>query len=134
MIEVLREEFPEYAFEIADDVLNVFPADIKDESLARLLDLRIDHFDLGRFGNRNTLRDSIYELPEVEAFRLENKLEAVKAYNATNANFVLDDRAPKRLSGLTIKNLLNTIVRYSSSKFWLVKRYGEKGDKLLLSF
>ncbi len=125
---------PLYTWDIVDDVINVFPKSDREPFLKALLETRIESLRIAERMDRFTFRESLTKTPEVRgtltAFGIQsnNEIFSSSDIRPLGRGFSLD------ASNMTVKSILNRVIRDSETKFWIVNRDGEQKQYLLLNF
>jgi hypothetical protein len=118
------EHAPGYKWVEQDGVVDVLP----EHSAESVLDLKIDHFEV-RDAMPDEIRDAITSLPEVKAWLTQNKV--VERSFITPIILINDNgkaalpRASIDVRGLTLREIINKIVRSPGFHGWSFVRYGE---------
>lgn len=116
----------QYAWEITDGVVNVFPKDYhRDLLLEELLETKIGSFSIKEKTNCWTLVESLITTPEIKEI-LEIKKTTYRSRSFSGAyipqlgrHFTLD------VSNMQLKTILNKVTKESqTAKFWLITRNG----------
>jgi hypothetical protein len=94
-----------YRWEISEDVVNIIPAECRDERLLRLMELRIDYFAMEKKGDLlvGKILDRILDLPEVKAFEKANNLRIHRG----DFDALFRPLGQLRLSKVSFRQLLN---------------------------
>ena len=133
LLDSVVSQNPLYAWNIEDDVINVFPKGNREPVLKSLLETRIEAFRVDPDRGRLTFRESLTESPSVKS--------VLAAFGVKSNNEVFSSRDIRPLSrgyslnvsNATVKSILNRVVRESATKFWIVNLDGEKRQHLLLN-
>ena len=134
VLDSLVEQEPQYTWEVRDNVINVFPVQLRDEFLKKLLETKIEKFSPQKSMNKFEIRDMIVELPEVKALLKAEKVKALNRYYSTRRSIYADDEIDLSISNTDVRGVLNKIARDSEHKIWFIERIGEKREDLLVSF
>jgi hypothetical protein len=137
VLDAITAQDPRYEWKLVDSVINVFPKEGRDEFLRDLLETRVSRFAIEKGTGLFDIRRLITEAPEVRA-----KLERAGISHGvggfvTNADFA--EAAPGfalDVSGLTLREILNSVIAKSKTKYWIVNRLGGEHDtsKLIINF
>ena len=120
---------PRYKWEETSGVINVMPKEDSDDLLSTIVsDFQIN----GQ--SRINLKQAIFDLPEVKS-----KLESMRV---SPLNVELITAASKDafsiphavLTNVTLRDVLNHIIRHSSSHYWVVSRFGDRKDLVIMKF
>lgn len=123
-----------YKWRVVDGVINVFPARERDEFVERLLEVRVRQFAVEKGAGLWDIRVNITNLPEVKTVLEDAKILPMIAswtnadHLEAGAGFSLD------MTGASVREILNEIVRKSDAKYWVVNRYRDNADLLTLNF
>lgn len=118
----LMGQMKNYAWEITDEVVNIYPTAGRDRLLAQLSDLRIRRFSIRKGADFDTIQAMVaFGLPEVQSLLRANRsgAESYKGGEFLNAEYPV--RMDLNFSDLTYRELLNAIVRTKRGG-WLLKR------------
>ena len=123
-----------YNWKIVDEVVNVYPRDNHDPLLEDLLNTKIERFALGDNPTIYRIRNDIVELPEIRS-KLEKARVTPHIVAYTGIDFERVGREfSMGVSNVTLQRLLNQIIRQSGVKFWILNRFGENNEWLILNF
>jgi hypothetical protein len=121
-----------YRWEVRDGVINFIPTGSRDIFLEQLLSVRVLRFAPGRNLPRYAVRDAISELPEVRKFLEERNVNASNLSPASREGVPQKDFAPD-ISDTDVRGILNTVVRESEYKMWVIQRLGAQKKFLQIS-
>ena len=110
-----------YSWRVDNDVINIFPRKGREPKFAKLMDMKISHFQAPKDMEVGYLEAIIVlHLPEFKTFVAENGFYT-EAWQ--NASWNLDRRLPEEMSfsGLTFRELLNAITKAKRGG-WILKR------------
>jgi hypothetical protein len=123
-----------YKWTVVDGVINVFPIADRDEFVEQLLKIHVQQFDIKAGTGIWDIRASITNLPEVKA-SLESAKLIPSIASFTGADYL--EASPGftlNLSGATVREILNEIIRRSDTKYWVVNRFGDNNELLTINF
>jgi hypothetical protein len=125
------DDAPSYKWSEQDGVVNVLPR----ESMNSVLDLHISRFTV-KNATSIKVREAIDTLPEVEAWLKQNGVVDrspidIDVFARTRGKPALP-RVSLRLHNLTLRELLNGVVRKTPLSGWTVSRYGESAQYLYI--
>jgi hypothetical protein len=114
----------QYAWEIRDGVVNIFPKDdYRDALFHNLLDTRIGRFTVKENTSCWTLAETLVSTPEMkgvlEAYGISYRAPDFSGFYIPQAgrHFKLD------VSNVTLRSILNSVVEHSpTAKFWVMAR------------
>lgn len=124
---------PLYTWEIVDGVVNVFPKGGREPVLKALLETRVGDFRVSSGMSRFTFRENLTGSAEVKG------VLAAFGVKSNNEIFVSRDMAklglssPLDLSDVSVKAVLNQVIRDSETRYWIVNRDGPERQYLLLN-
>ncbi len=119
-------------WEIADDIINIYPKDGRDPRLIELLNTEVHEFILGETATLIMIQPDIYDLPEFTKFLSERNLGVTGV--RSNAQD-LKSRIPQRikLSNVKLKQVLNRLAKIKAGG-WILKvekRVSEEGKEII---
>ena len=134
VLDTLVKQEPRYAWRVIDGVINVYPKQGHGGLTEEILETRVQRFQILEGTTLFSIRRSIVELPEVK-----NKLEAAHISPAIMAFSGIDYAGAGggfslNSADLTVREILNQIIKSSSVKYWVISRYGDKNEFILLNF
>lgn len=123
-----------YTWEVKDNVINVYPVEsYRDDFLKEILETQIESFSIKKNTSRLNFRESLTRnLILKEVMKKHGVTSEIEVFfssdlSSLGRDFSLD------FSHIKVKTLLNSVVRESKSKFWIVSRYGENRKLWLLN-
>jgi hypothetical protein len=126
LVNEIMKSAPGYNWVEADGVVNVMPK----KRTSGLLDLQIAHFRVTNSGPDN-LRDAITALPEVKAWTAKTGVTERSIESLVSG---IGEEAGPRVSidfkGVTLRDVMNGIVKTPGLHMWSVSFYG-KNDRYL---
>lgn len=128
------QQNPYYKWEIIDNVINVSPVKLQDDSIKELLNTQVSHFRLFLGDGKFKIRDSILDLPEIQAAIDRAKIKSLKraySYKQSNAAPLAEIRNFEKIS---LRRILNASIELTEHKMWTIKKTGENKDNLVLMF
>lgn len=131
---VITQSNPAYCWTISDDgVINVFPKENRDSFLEELLKVRIEKFSIENNVSNIQVRTKITNLPEIKSEMSKKNLRPLNL-----AFFSSEIRKTNKfeisLENISLRELLNKIIKKSGSNFWVVSRYGKQREFLIIDF
>jgi len=134
LLDRFTKQHKEYAWEMEDGVVNIFPRDdYRDFSLDELLKVQISKFSVAENTSCWKLVDSLMKTVEVQ--------NVLKTYGITPSglNFSggffpqIGRRVAFDVSDMTLKEILNKVIKESTiAKIWLIKKYSSDQTVLIL--
>jgi hypothetical protein len=122
-----------YSWEIKDHVINVFPRDgHRDPVLKEVLDTKLDKISIHketRFSLRETLckNDAVMKILKLNNVTPSNESFSSRDFANLGRGFSLE------ASNVSIATVLNRVIRESQTKYWIIMRYGDKKQYLVLN-
>lgn len=110
-----------YKWEINDDVVNIFPAQGRDERYKKLLELNVQNFTLKKDWQIFFIRTKLFKLPEFQKFLDENKLFTYDYRSVFLGDIYRKLDVDLNFSNLTFKELLNKITKIKRGG-WILKQ------------
>lgn len=119
---------PSYKWAKVNGVINVMP----EENANNILDLRIAYFHV-RNADFNDIHTAIVSLPEVKTWLEQNHLTEQTAFVIDiliGKNGYSPPRVSLKLRDVTLRDIMNRIVKSPGFRFWSVSRWGERNQYL----
>lgn len=134
VLNAVVEQNPSYEWKLVDDVVSVFPRIDRDVLLEKFLDTRVKNFSISAGTSRQAIREALTSTPEVRT-ELENSHVMPMNSAWTNADYMeVSPGFTLSTANATVREILNQIVRTSTSKYWVANRYGDKSEFLIVNF
>jgi hypothetical protein len=106
----------------------------RDDLLKDLLGTKIQSLRIGKNPTTYAVRNSIVSVPEIKSkLKAANVTPFIVGVSGVDFERMGDDFSLS-VSDVTLQELLNRIVRQSGVKFWILNRYGEQNELLILNF
>jgi hypothetical protein len=128
-------EKPAYKWKIEEGVINLFPKEEnRDVLLSTLLDTQLLTFSSRKGLSRLDLREQLTGAPEIrnllDAYGVVADNGAISMYEVypLGRNYSLNG------ANLTVRSVLNRVIRDSETKFWFINRYGDNKEYLIINF
>jgi hypothetical protein len=125
---------PVYTWEVKDDVVNVFPRERnRDVLLKDVLETRLERISIDTQTTRFTLRQALCENVAVK------KLLSLYSVRPANETFTSRDFGKVGRdfafvgTNVSVATVLNHVIRNSPTKYWIIMRYGNKKQYLVLN-
>ena len=106
----------------------------RDRVLEQFLGVKVGRFPPPSSIDKFKIRDAIFLLPEVTNFLHKNQVSPLIRYYSYRRGLRRVGDADLSASDLTVREILNRIIRESEHKIWLVDRVGDKKESLTLDF
>jgi len=127
VLNAITEADSRYRWEEVDGVINVFPRERQDE----ILEVVVREFQVNRMPAAR-VREAITDLPEVKA-RLDSL--GVSPLHLTLMPHIRDrSLISLNLRNVTVRDILNEIARRSTSRYWVVSKFGDHNEFLIINF
>ena len=134
VLNIIVGQMKNYKWEINDGVVNIFPSLGRDEKFEKLLELKINNFNL-ELADRPLpngkpiflIRTKIFELPEITKFLEENNLRFGR-YRESVDNLRRKLKNEVNFSNLTFRQLLNKTTKIKRGG-WILKENDLYGSK-----
>lgn len=120
LMDTIVSRMENYAWEVNEGVVNIYPIKGRDERFRRLLETRISKFSIAADARMHEIRKAIFELPEVKAFVKANALKAYAPSASTERGGWQKIGEPLEFADLTLKQLLNRIT-VKKGGGWIVR-------------
>lgn len=116
---------PLYKWEAHDGVITVIPVRGRNPLLENFLSIQVRDFKATTNVNKFTLRNKIYDLPEVELFLKVSNLKTERLRDYPYRPSIYANDADLSLSGTDVLGILNNIISKSEHHFWMLCHDGE---------
>jgi hypothetical protein len=134
LLNAVTEQDSRYEWKVVEGVINVSPKVNRDPFLEDLLVTRIQHFYLDQDSNRYRLRNDIMDLGEIKV-KLDREGVTPMVIAVTGVDFTkLGAKSSLSLTDVTLREILNQIIRKSETKYWVLNRYGPRHESITLNF
>jgi len=134
VLDELTAQDPRYEWKLVDGVINVFPKAYRDELLKDILETQVQNLNIKPRTDKLHIRGAITDLPEVKS-----KLEMANVI-PMNIGFTSVDFAPPsrefslNVERIKVRDILNQILKTSRWRYWIVSRYGDNNEQLVINF
>jgi hypothetical protein len=122
-----------YTWAIEEGVINVFPKGRREPFLKRLLETNVALLRIAPGTSRVDFRRAVTDSPEVKSelamFRVESDNQIYTSHDIRP----LGPEYSLNAAGLTVRSILNGMIRESATKFWIVNLDGKEKQYLLLN-
>lgn len=134
ILDSIINQNPIYRWELRDGVINVFPQDRnRDSALKEILETRLEKVSLDKQTTRFMLRQLLCENAAV--------MKILNLYNVTPANETFTSRDFGKVgrdysfasSNVSVATVLNDVIRNTKTKYWVIMRYGDRKQYLMLN-
>jgi len=125
---------PRYEWQIVDGVINVRPKSQRDGLLANVLETRVDVFEIKRDSRLFQVKREILELPHVRALLEQEKVAYGPDVKLGGEFAKFGQDFSLNVSNVTVREILNRIIRNSDVKYWVVNRYGKNKEYFVMNF
>jgi hypothetical protein len=124
---------PLYTWNIEDDVVNVFPKNNREPLLKALLEARIETISIPPGTSRFSFRESLIKSPELKGILASFGVESNNEVFLSRDIAALGRGFSLSLSDVTVKSILNRVIRESETKYWIINRDGPHRQYVLLN-
>lgn len=130
VLDALIEQNPSYEWRVVDGVINVYSSKNKDYVIEDILNTKITNiFIKGLLGKMN-VGDVIFNTSEGKEKLKSLGMRDIHFYYA---NEILNPNISKinslsHFENVTIREVLNQIIKLNNDKFWVISRWGSKGE------
>lgn len=128
--EITRQE-PAYRWELNQGVVNLVPVKNRSPFLGELLQIRVHSFVQAKTEDKFAIRDALFALPEVRSFFDRNQIEGSKDFYLYGRSIYAHENSDLRLSNMTVREILNSIVLRTEFRIWVVKILPDRKHVLL---
>jgi len=133
-LDAVISQNPLYTWNMTDDVINVVPRALsRDLFLKALLETRFQNFSIERGEPRIHIRESLTTRPELRRLLKASGVRAVNETFISRDSRPLDRDFSLDVSNLTVRTILNRVIKDSKARYWIVNRYGKNRRYLLLN-
>ena len=133
VLDAVATQCPDYTWELKDDVINVFPKrPNRDPLLENILAVRLKAFAIQEGTARIEFTKAVVNSHELSSLLEANGLSVEYEIFSKHDISALGRRFSVNASDVTVKSLLNQVIKRSETKYWLLNRYGENRQYLLL--
>ena len=126
---------PVYVWEVRDDVVNIFPRERnRDDLLKKVLETRLEKISVDRRTTRFTLKQTLCEngavmkLLSLHDVKPANETVGSRDFGQVGRDFSLV------AEDISVAKVLNRVIANTQTKYWIIMRYGEKKQYLMLNF
>jgi len=135
VLDTIVTQKPLYVWDVSEHTIRVFPkSQFRDPLLPVLLDLRISRLVSAKPVIKFSFRQQLTQRPELknllESYGVTASIEAFSGYDFRpfGRDFSLD------FENVSVRTILNYIIRNSETKYWFINRFGENREYLLINF
>jgi hypothetical protein len=133
VLDAIATQCPDYTWELKDEVINVFPKrPNRDPLLENILAVRLKTFAIEKGTARIEFTKAVVSSHELSSLLEANGLSVEYEIFSKHDIRALGRRFSVNVSDVTVKSLLNQVIKRSETKYWLLNRYGENRQYLLL--
>lgn len=133
VLDAVATQCPDYTWELKDDVINVFPKrPNRDPLLENILAVRLKAFAIEKGTARIEFTKAVVSSHELSSLLEANGLNVEYEIFSKHEIRALGRGFSVNVSDVTVKSLLNQVIKRSETKYWLLNRYGENRQYLLL--
>jgi len=133
VLDAVASECPDYTWELKEDVINVFPKrPNRDPVLENILAVKLKAFAIEKGTARIEFTKDVLSSHELSSLLEANRLNVEYEIFSKHDIGSLGRRFSVNVSDVTVRSLLNRVIKRSETKYWLLNRYGENRQYLLL--
>ena len=134
-LDAIVKQRREYEWRQVGNVINVLPKNENRDPIVRtILETKVEKFSVPRATSRFGLRQALSEQAElndvVARAGVSFSIEAFTPYDIQP----LGRKFSLEAANLTVAEILDAIIMKSDTKYWLIDRYGDRGEYLLINF
>lgn len=123
-----------YTWTLEDGVVNFFPKELnKDIFLQKILDSKIENYSVKKGGSRIGFRNSIVESKEIKSILFAENVTTEEEIFSSRDLSPLGKNFHFEKTTIKVKDLLNQVIKVSETKYWVITRYGENKQFLLIN-
>lgn len=134
LLNSIVNQYPIYAWEIRDNVVNVFPREAhRDLVIKQILDTNLEKVSISketrRFNFRETLckNEAVMKILNVNNITPANESFTSRDFGTLGRNFSLS------ASNVSVLTVLNRVIRETQTKYWIIMRAGDRRQYLVLN-
>jgi hypothetical protein len=133
VLDAVASQCPDYTWELKEDVINVFPKQPnRDPLLENILAVKLKSFAIEKGTARIEFTKAVVSSHELSSLLEANGLNVEYEIFSKHDIGALGRGFSVNVSDVTVKSLLNQVIKRSETKYWLLNRYGENRQYLLL--
>jgi hypothetical protein len=133
VLDAVASQCPDYTWELKEDVINVFPKQPnRDPLLENILAVKLKSFAIEKGTARIEFTRAVVSSHELRSMLEANGLNVEYEIFSKHDIGALGRGFSVNVSDVTVKSLLNQVIKRSETKYWLLNRYGENRQYLLL--
>ena len=134
ILDAIVEQDDRYEWKLTDGVVNVYPKANRDAILQDVLATKVKRFSLDKNTSLYRARVNIVEVPEIKSKLKDHQITPfIVAFTGIDYQKLGNDFS-MNVSDVTLQEILNQIIKQSATKYWIVNRYGENHEFLILNF
>jgi hypothetical protein len=123
----------DYEWRLANDVINIYPRQNRDQILSDILDTQVNIFKLKKGTKKIEIGNLIVEIPEVKRKLIAFSITPLHFSSATTAFNSVTPEHKLEFSNVSLRDILNAIAKVSPSKSWVIFRWGSNNELLTIS-
>lgn len=134
VLDAVIKQDPRYEWTLVNGVVNFTPRSDRDELSAEVLSTTLKEFEVKEGAALIDIKREIIAQPEVHA-KLDSAKVGTRIGGFTGRDF--NKAGPKftlRMGNVTVREVLNHLIRTSELKYWVVNRFGDNREIFLLNF
>ena len=133
-VDRLLVAFPEYRWTLDDGVIIFSPSEGSDPVVSKILDTRINEVRVEKRKGSMSVGDYLFSLDALKKMLQTSGVKDVHFYNSVE-NMDFDGQSPPIFvfRGRTVREILNQLVKETTSKYWTITRWGARGEFVTIS-
>ena len=135
VLNLIISQKPSYIWEASGGGIRVFPkGEFRDPLLATLLETSLGHFTISKSLVKLNFREALTRRPELAyplaSYGVQPSNEAFHRLDIQSfgGDFSVD------LENVSVRSILDTVIKNSRTKYWFINRDGENRQYLLINF
>src|SRR2546421_3605098 len=126
---IVRQE-PDYRWVVRDGVINLTPAQSRDQFIEELLNTPVHCFAPAKGLGEFAIIDAIMDLPEVRDLLKARGITALRQGFFYRPSIYTDKEVSLSITNTNVRGVLNMIIRKSEYKMWRIGRSGKNREFL----
>jgi len=133
VLNTVSKQYKTYGWDLRNGVVNVYPKEERDPIIEKVLNARIEEIRITKDATDLSIREQLINSPQVK-----NILDKAMVHPVivSSGGLSLEEGAGVSLNmkAVSVRDVLNQIVRESTLKYWVVSRLGNNREALVLNF
>ena len=124
-----------YEWKLKDNVINVSPIiGYRDSVIQQILETTVEKFSITKGTSRYNVRSDLGILPQISEILVDNDITFKNQAFGSRDISVLGKNFSLELENISFESILNKIIKESETKYWIINRFGENKNFLLINF